>query len=113
MKSKKESLMCRFIDQDLNPVSIKTGWDMFSVNIGRAGKFYKGKSYALSGLRRWISILRTTKNKNFKIRIVNGSKVSEMSREDMISWIFKLKIEIFRASEQEDVLFYLDRISKS
>lgn len=112
MKAKKEFLMCRFVDQDLSPVSIKTGWDIFSANVGRAGKFYKGRAYALSGLRRWISILKNTKNKNFKVQIVKGSKVSIISREDMLSWIFKLKIETFRASDHEDVLFYLDMISK-
>ena len=112
MKKEKESLIYRFVDQDLKPVSIKTGWGSFSARLGRMGKIYKGKAYAISGLRRWISHLKTDKSKKFQIQLHDGNSSVTLNREDALSWLMTLKLEIFRISEQKDVLFYLDEIYK-
>ncbi len=108
-KKKKESIYYQILDKNNNPVKLNSSFGGNSIKNIKSGKAFLGRARAVSHVRRFLSSVRTpSKYRTQSVYWINGAVVE---RDDLIKFIFSLKIQAFRPAEVEELTFHLEKLA--
>ena len=108
-KKKKENIYYQILDKNNNPVRLISHFEGHSIKNIKSGKVFLGRARAISHVRRFLSSVRTPSK--YRVQSICWINTSVVEKDDLIKFIFSLKIQAFRPAEVEELTFHLEKLT--